>query len=96
MSRYSGNNFKEGKYILCQLRYTYDTYALIYGQTRRSLGPPTCLAVSKTEVKIKGLKSHSVWKQPNSNINLLCILTWSENRIDLSCRPRVMMEISGH
>ena len=38
----------------------YDTHTTLRplrcGQTRRSLGPPTCLAVSKTEVKIKGFK----------------------------------------
>jgi len=39
---------------------TYDTHMtrrpLKCGQTRRSLGPPTCLEVGKSKVKIKGLK----------------------------------------
>lgn len=41
----------------------YDTHTALaplrYGQTRRSLGPPTWLAVSKIEV-LKDLKSRSV------------------------------------
>jgi hypothetical protein len=58
MSRYSGNNFTEGKHILCQLQYTYsyDADAFKVRTDAKKLGPPKWLAVGKIEVKSKGLK----------------------------------------